>query len=158
MLEPDSKIRIVIVDDHRLIRECLHLVFACEKRFEIVGEAGEGFQAVDVISDLKPDIALLDITLPGISGLEMIPIIKQKSPETKALMLTGKDLDVHVLIMLGLAVLYTVVVMVYWVVKPSREYLYAQGTGDRSRIDDERAQAVKGRTAGTTIASASATG
>ena len=67
------------------------------------------------------------------------------------IMLTGKDLDVHVLIMLGVAVCYAVVVMVYWIVKPSREYLYAQGTGDRSRIDDERAQEVKGRAADTTI-------
>jgi len=67
------------------------------------------------------------------------------------IMLTGKDLPDLVLIMLGLAVFYAVVVMVYWIVKPTREYLYAQGTGDRSRIDDERAQAVKGKAAATTI-------
>jgi hypothetical protein len=80
-----------------------------------------------------------------------LPLILLTAGWVGFIMLTGKDLDVHVLMMLGLAVSCAVVVMVYWIVKPSREYLYAQGTGDRSRIDDERAQEVKGRAADTTI-------
>ena len=50
-----------------------------------------GYEAIDVISDLQPDIVLLDISLPEISGLELLPIIKQKSPATKVIMLTAKD-------------------------------------------------------------------
>lgn len=87
----NSKIRIVIVEDHGLMRECLHLAFADEDRFEIVGEAGNGVQAIDVIDGLQPDVVLLDISIPEISGLELLPLIKQRSPGTKVLMLTGKD-------------------------------------------------------------------
>lgn len=86
-----GKIRIVIVEDHRLFREGLHLILNGEKRFKIVGEASNGIQAIDVISDLKPDIVLLDITMPKLSGIEAIPIIKQKSPGTKILMLTASE-------------------------------------------------------------------
>jgi len=97
VVESGSKIRIVIVDDHGLIRECLHLVLAGEKRLDIVGEAANGIEAIDVISDLQPEIVLLDISIPGMSGLELIPIIKQKSPETKIIMLTGNDEDETIL-------------------------------------------------------------
>jgi len=86
-----SMVRIVIVDDHGLIRECLHLILAYEKNFEIVGEAENGIQAIDVITDFQPEIVLLDITIPKLSGIELLPIIKKKSPGTKVLMLTGKD-------------------------------------------------------------------
>jgi len=89
----DSKIRIVIVEDHGLIREGLCLILAREKRFDIVGEASNGIQAIDVISDLKPDIALLDISMPGMGGIEVLPIIIQKSPGTKVLMLTATSDD-----------------------------------------------------------------
>jgi len=88
---PDSKIRIVIAEDHRLIREGLRLILGSEGNFEIVGEAANGLQAIDVISDLKPDVVLLDITMPELDGIQVIPIIKQKSPGTKALMLTASE-------------------------------------------------------------------
>ena len=88
-MEPDSKIRIVIVEDHRLFREGLRLILSGEGSFEIVGESVNGLQAIDVISDLKPDVVLLNISMPELDGIQVIPIIKQKSPETKALMLTA---------------------------------------------------------------------
>ncbi|MBW1939368.1 MAG: response regulator transcription factor [Deltaproteobacteria bacterium] len=89
MMGPDSKIRIVVVEDHRLFREGLRLILNGEKSFEIVGEAANGLQAIDLISGLKPDVVLLDITMPELSGIDIIPLIKQKSPGTKALMLTA---------------------------------------------------------------------
>lgn len=85
----DKIIRIVIVEDHSLFREGLRLILNRDKRFKIVGEASNGIQAIDVIGDLKPDMVLLDITMPKLSGIEAIPIIKQKSPRTKILMLTA---------------------------------------------------------------------
>ena len=97
MMGPDSKIRIVIVEDHRLFREGLHLLLNGEESFEIVGEAANGLQAIDVISGLKPDVVLLDITMPKLSGIEVIPIIKQKSPGTKALMLTASTDETKIL-------------------------------------------------------------
>ena len=86
---PDSKIRIVIVEDHRIFREGLRLILNGEESFEIVGEAANGIQAIDVISGLKPDVVLLDITMPELSGIDTIPLIIQKSPGTKVLMLTA---------------------------------------------------------------------
>jgi two-component system nitrate/nitrite response regulator NarL len=84
-------IRIVIVDDHKLIRQLLKLLFAGETRFKIVGEAGDAHQAIKVLDHLQPDIVLLDISIPGLSGLELLPTIKEKCPDTKVLMLTGKQ-------------------------------------------------------------------
>ena len=89
MMGPESKIRIVVVEDHRLFREGLRLILNGEESFEIVGEAANGLQAIDVISGLKPDVVLLDITMPELSGIDIIPLIKQESPGTKALMLTA---------------------------------------------------------------------
>lgn len=83
-----DKIRLVIADDQRLLREMLHLALRQEKGIEIVGEAANCLQAVDVISDLKPDIVLLDIIMPEMNGIKVLPAIREKSPKTKALMLT----------------------------------------------------------------------
>ena len=96
-MEPDSKIRIVIAEDHRLFREGLRLILNGEESFEIVGEAANGLQAIDVISGLKPNVVLLDITMPELSGIEVIPIIKQTSPGTKALMLTASKDEIKIL-------------------------------------------------------------
>jgi len=83
-----DQIRVVIADDHRLLREMLRLTLRQEKGIEIVGEAANGLQAINVISDLKPDIVLLDIIMPEMNGIKVLPAIKEKSPDTKALMLT----------------------------------------------------------------------
>ena len=88
----DDPIRVVIADDHMLLREMLCQILRQEKSIEVVGEAGNGLQAIDVISDLKPDIVLLDIIMPEMDGIKVLPAIREKSPKTKALMLTfAKD-------------------------------------------------------------------
>ncbi len=92
-----SKIRVVLVEDHGIIREGLRLILGSEKSFNIVGEAGNGIQAIDVISDLQPDVTLLDISMPGMSGIDILPIIKQKSPATQTLMLTATSDDCTIL-------------------------------------------------------------
>ena len=91
MTKSTPEIRIVIVEDHGLFRECLHMIFASEDNLAVVGEAGNGIQAVEVIEKLHPDVVLLDIKIPGLSGIELLPLIRQKSPRSKVLMLTGKD-------------------------------------------------------------------
>ncbi len=83
-----DQIRIVIADDHKLLREMLCQTLRQEKSIEVVGEAGNGLQTIDVISDLKPDIVLLDIIMPAVNGIKVLPAIREKSPKTKALMLT----------------------------------------------------------------------
>jgi hypothetical protein len=76
-----------------------------------------------------------------------LPFILLTAGWVAFVMLTGRDLPEHVLVMLGLAACYAVVAMVYWIVKPSPEYLYLLGTGDSSQVDDERERDVKGRAA-----------
>lgn len=84
-----SKIRVVIADDHGLFREMLRLTLRREGSVKIVGEAANGRQTIDVISDLKPDIVLLDSTMPEMGGIEVLPVIREKNLKTKALMLTA---------------------------------------------------------------------
>jgi DNA-binding NarL/FixJ family response regulator len=66
----------------------LHLALSQESSIKVVGEAGNGLQAIEVISDLKPDIVLLDIIMPKMNGIKVLSAIREKSPKTKALMLT----------------------------------------------------------------------
>jgi DNA-binding NarL/FixJ family response regulator len=83
------QIRIVIADDHMLFREGIHLILRQEKAIQIVGEAVNGLQTSNVVSVLKPDVVLLDITMAEMNGIQVIPPIREKSPKTKALMLTA---------------------------------------------------------------------
>ena len=84
-----GKITVVIADDHGLFREMLRLTIHREGSVKIVGEAANGRKAIDVICDLKPDIVLLDSTIPEMGGIEVLPVIREKNLKTKALMLTA---------------------------------------------------------------------
>ena len=87
-----DQIRVVIADDHSLFREMLCLVLRREGSIKIVGEAANGQETIDVISDLKPDILLLNGTVSEMDDIEVLPAIREKSLKTKALMITdNKD-------------------------------------------------------------------
>jgi DNA-binding NarL/FixJ family response regulator len=85
----NDQIRIVIADGHRLFREGIRLLLSQEKDIQIVGEAVNGLQTINHVSTLKPDVVLLDITMAEMDGIQIIPPIREKSPKTKALMLTA---------------------------------------------------------------------
>ena len=85
----EDQIRIVIADGHRLFREGMCLILGQEKGIQIVGEAVNGLQTINVVNELKPDVVLLDITIAKIDGTQVVVPIRQKSPKTKALMLTA---------------------------------------------------------------------
>jgi DNA-binding NarL/FixJ family response regulator len=85
----DGKVQIVIAEDHELFRKGLHLILQKDKSIEIVGEAATVLHAIRVINRLKPDVALLNTTLPETGGIEVIPPIRQESPMTKAIMLAA---------------------------------------------------------------------
>ena len=87
-MAPDEKVRILIAVNHKLFQEGLRLILNSEISFEVVGVVNNGLQTIDVITDLQPDIVLLDIFLPEVNGIEIISIIRQKSPGTKALVIT----------------------------------------------------------------------
>jgi DNA-binding NarL/FixJ family response regulator len=84
-------IRILIVDDHAVVRSGLRHVLDAEEGIEVVGEAGDAQQAVFETRAKKPDIVLMDVVMPGKSGIETIPDVLKDAPEAKVLVLSMQD-------------------------------------------------------------------
>lgn len=89
-------IKMVIADDHDLVREGIHVRLASESYIDLVGEAKNGREAVDLCRAHKPDLVLLDVSMPELNGLEAASIIKEELPETKILFLSVYDNDEYV--------------------------------------------------------------
>ena len=83
-----GKKRIVIAEDHRILREGLKSLLASKPEFEVVGEAEDGLDAISKVRESKPDLVLLDLSMPRLDGLSAIRDIKKVSPETRILALT----------------------------------------------------------------------
>ncbi|MBV9020872.1 MAG: response regulator transcription factor [Ktedonobacteraceae bacterium] len=81
-------IRLLIVDDHEMVREGLKAMLVSEADFEIVGDAANAEQALDLIERLQPDMVLLDVRLPDMSGIEVCRTVTQRFTETAVLILT----------------------------------------------------------------------
>ncbi len=77
--------RILIVDDHPTLREGLRSLLSSQDVFDIVGEAGDGLEAVALVDQLRPDLVLMDISMPRMDGIAATREIKGKRPETKIL-------------------------------------------------------------------------
>ncbi len=90
-------IRTVIADDHEMFREGLRLLLESQTDIEIVGEVVDGVAAVEIARSLKPDVMLLDIAMPKLTGLEALSLIRNVSPDTHVIMLSshGKEAYVH---------------------------------------------------------------
>ena len=80
-----EKITILIADDHTLVRETWSFILNTDARFKVIAECGTGEEAVELAKDLRPDIVIMDINLPGINGIEATKLIKKYSPATKVL-------------------------------------------------------------------------
>jgi DNA-binding NarL/FixJ family response regulator len=83
-----AKIKVLIVDDHPLFRQGLRQVVEGDARFELVAEAGDGENALRLIQEKKPDVAVLDVNLPGLSGLEIARKLQSKRLPTRVIILT----------------------------------------------------------------------
>jgi DNA-binding NarL/FixJ family response regulator len=83
-----AKRRIVIAEDYTILREGLCSLLSSHPEFEIVGEAEDGQEAIRSVDRLKPDLALMDLSMPRMNGMDAIKEIKKRSPETKVLVLT----------------------------------------------------------------------
>ena len=84
-----AAIRILITDDHAVVREGLRTLISTEPGMEVVGEAADGMEAVQKACDLKPDVILMDMAIPRMGGLEAIQKIKEQCPEVQILVLTS---------------------------------------------------------------------
>ncbi len=90
------KIRVLIADDHAIVREGTRRVLESEKDIEVVGEASDGEEAVSQATRLQPDVAIIDIAMPKVNGIEATRQIKTLLPATAVLILTAYDNDQYI--------------------------------------------------------------
>jgi two-component system, NarL family, response regulator NreC len=83
-----SKIRLLLADDHQIVRAGLRMLFQAESDMEIVGEVDSGEAALSAVGELKPDVVIMDVAMPGMSGIEATRRIKEISPDTAVLAVT----------------------------------------------------------------------
>lgn len=92
-----EKINIVLADDHILVRKGIKAMLESEEDLNVIGEAGNGREALEVAKNLHPDILVLDIRMPEMTGIEAASQLSQVSPATKALILSMHDSEEYVL-------------------------------------------------------------
>jgi two-component system invasion response regulator UvrY len=80
-----EKIKILIADDHTLVRETWSFILSSDPRFDVIGECGTGEEAIELAKNLRPDVVIMDINLPGMNGIEATPLIRKFSPGSKVL-------------------------------------------------------------------------
>lgn len=98
-IDPETcmeKIRILIADDHTLVREGTRERLEREEDFEVVGEAADGLEAVSLVERLAPDVAIIDISMPNLNGIEATQRIKERKPDTCVLVLSAYDSDQYI--------------------------------------------------------------
>ncbi len=91
-----SSIRILIIDDHAMVRQGLRLALQLQSDFEIIGEAKDGFEGLDFVKRLQPDVILLDLNMPKMNGIEMTKKLQDKSGRSRILMLSGVQADARI--------------------------------------------------------------
>jgi DNA-binding NarL/FixJ family response regulator len=84
-------LRVVIADDHRLFAEALEAILTTDERIEVVGQASDGAQAVELARTLDPDLVLMDVSMPVLDGFEATREIREDSAGVRVLMLTGSN-------------------------------------------------------------------
>ncbi len=91
-----KSISILIVDDHEVVRNGMRSYLETLPDFTVVGEASSGEEAISLVSELIPDIVLMDLIMPGMDGIETTRRIKQVSPRTQVVVLTSYHEDIHI--------------------------------------------------------------
>lgn len=94
------KTRIIIVDDHPLLRDALNRLLSEEPDMEVIGEAADGEAAVKIVTEMKPDIVVMDVGLPKLSGVEATKRIKALCPKVAVLVLTVHDDEEYIISLL----------------------------------------------------------
>lgn len=86
-----NKIRVLLADDHAVLREGLRSLLALQEDLEVVGEASDGREAIEQVKRLGPDVVVMDIAMPHMDGLEATRLLKQEHPQVRVLILTQHD-------------------------------------------------------------------
>ncbi|MFQ7575673.1 MAG: response regulator [Lachnospira sp.] len=87
-------VKIVIVDDHAMVREGFKQLLSLDASFEVVGEASDGYECLNLVNKTNPDVILLDINMPNLDGLQTLRIMRQQNMNNKVIMLTiHNDVD-----------------------------------------------------------------
>ena len=84
-------LRVLIADDHRLFAEALEAILAADERIEVVGQAADGSEAVELARTLAPDVVLMDVSMPVLDGFEATREIRAAEEDVRVLMLTGSN-------------------------------------------------------------------
>jgi NarL family two-component system response regulator LiaR len=88
-----TPIRVFIAEDHAIVRKGVRNLLSLETDIEVIGEAANGREAVDLVSKLKPDVILMDLVMPEVDGIQAIQQIMENHPNAKVLVLTSFDMD-----------------------------------------------------------------
>jgi DNA-binding NarL/FixJ family response regulator len=92
-----GKIKVLIVDDHPVVRRGLYAMLTTDQTIEVVGESGDGAEAVTMVAEKEPDVVLMDIRMPNMDGVEATRRIKGEFPSTAVIVLTMYDSDTYVI-------------------------------------------------------------
>jgi DNA-binding NarL/FixJ family response regulator len=93
-MEVDTDIGIVVVDDRQLVREALILFIDTQPNFTLVGQAASGEEAIEICQDLRPDVVVMDIMMPGIGGIAAIRHIREQFPDIRIIALTSHETEI----------------------------------------------------------------
>ena len=91
-----NEITLFLADDHTILREGLKLIIEDVPRYTVIGEAGDGKEALELIEKLKPDVAVLDISMPTMSGIDVVRYMKKYVPDSKIIILSRHDNEEYV--------------------------------------------------------------
>ena len=86
-----NRVRVVIADDHRLFAEALEAILSTDARIAVIARAADGREAVDLVREHKPDVVLMDISMPVMDGIDATRAIRDEIPETSVIVLTGSN-------------------------------------------------------------------
>lgn len=89
MIQPSEKIKVLIVDDHQVVRQGLRTFLELQEDILVVGEAGDGVTAVEMVRQLNPDVVLMDLVMPGLDGIAATRQVKSLAPEVNVIALTS---------------------------------------------------------------------
>jgi len=92
-----SETTIVLAGDHFIVRQTLRALLEAEPDFRVIGEAGDGLETMPLVERLRPQVLVLDLLMPGLSGLEVARQVRQRAPETRVIVLSMHANEAYVL-------------------------------------------------------------